>query len=223
MDPEWHKDNKSIQPSQLPHFEVAGPQVDNEIRAKAMKIVLERTGAAALVLLAVVILLLIPTAMEGQSTEFARMDKSVESSFKGKIRMTRLSVERSERIEGWFFDAKAGTTKDGSQFPFARNTTNVRRRGNLPMEFVICHIRLQNNAREGKFRINPYSFVLTTTSGISYKTDLAINKYRDRLKPGSLKPGEERTGALVFKMPKGEGLDTLEIMDSGGPITKIKL
>ena len=223
MEPEWHQDDKSIQPRQLPQFEVAGPQIDGEYRARAAKLVVSRVSIAALIVLGVVIVSLIPTAMRGQRSDFAKIEVKEEDRFAGRIQMRLHRLDRQREIKGWLFTTHAGETREGRPWPFTKESEARASGGKRNLEFVICEISLTNNNRKESFKVNPYAFVLTTDRGVSYKTDLTINSYRGRLKHGKLKPGQTKRGALVFKLPENEGLTSLEIMGSGGPVSRLVL
>jgi len=222
MDSNWHQDDKSIQPRQLPQFEVAGPQIDGEYRALAVKMIVSRVGIAAMILLGVLIVTLIPTAMKGQRTEFAKIETGGVNPFAGRIQMRLLSVDRQDKIKGWIFSISAGETKADSTFPFAKQEGGRKRRKGEPMTFLICNISLTNNSND-RYTVNPYAFVLNTDGGISYKTDLATKSYGGRLGHGQLKPGKTESGALVFRILAADDPESLEIMGAAGPIARVSL
>ncbi|MDJ0838228.1 MAG: DUF4352 domain-containing protein [Acidobacteriota bacterium] len=220
MEPEWHQDSKSIQPRQLPQFEIAGPQIDNEYRQQAARMIVSRAGIVLTVVLAVVIISVMPAAIKGQRSTFGQLNVNTEDPFTGMIRLRLEKISRQDKIKGLIFDIKAGRTRSGDSGVgfLGESNTNPNTGRRVELEFVILDLTLINNSTED-FRVNPNSFIINGR----YRTAVETRHYSGAMRPGDLDPSKSRSGSIVFKMPKNTPLSSLEILGAGGPIARIAL
>jgi len=211
MEPEWYQDNKSIQPRQLPQFEVGGHQIDREYRERAVKLIVSKLGIAVFVVLVFWGVFLLPSAFKATKNDFGKKKFDTANI---KVENVQMQIhgrpQRLKKIKGFLFNNYAMGQKKGE-----------RKKNKDRFVYVVIDVSLSNQGTE-EYSVNPYSFALNT-AGTTYRTDLAIATFKGRMRQTTIDPNEEMRGFLVFQVPEQDRLRSLDIMGPTGPIASSNL
>jgi len=199
---EWIQDSKTknLQPDQIPPFEAAGPQMDSEIRRKALKLAVSRLTVVVILIAVVLVGFKFRNAMMTHQSSFARLGETGPSPYRNRIRLTLHRIERTDEIDGFLFNHRA---KKGFDY--------------LAVELSVI------NLAEEAYKLNVFSLMLTTEDSEHYTPDLRTRSVSGRLRGGSIRAQETERGVVVFAIPETKRPRLLELRGATGPLASTSL
>lgn len=206
MEPQWHQDinTKGIQPKHMPHFEVAGSQIDWEYRKKAAQLFVSVLGLISVVAIVITLISYLPQAIKAQKTTFGQMPRTsaqVVEKHHNKIQLRIQNLSRESEVPGQLF------------------LQNKARDGFI---FVIVELTVYNKS-EVDFTLNPFDFRLFLKDGSNYRAALATKSHPKGINTEKLSPKKTIKGVLIFQVPKSGQPDKLELVGLREAIASVQL
>ncbi len=188
----------------MPHFEVAGAQMDWEYRKRATQIAVSVAGIVTVVAIAFTLVLMLPQANKAKKTTFGQMQRSntpVIEKHRNKVLLRIHSMNRETEVRGQFF--LQNKARDG-------------------FSFVLIDLTITNKSGV-RFPVNPFDFRLYNKDGSQYRAALATKSHPEGIEGKSLSPNASLRGILVFQVPQSARPDSLELMGASDAIATVQL